>query len=291
MSVAAQISTSDPDLGALLQAYSDVTERLKASHDVLTREVYRLRGQLKEKDRELQRRERLAALGQMAAGVAHEIRNPLGGIGLFASVLERDLCELPKQKEIARKIGDGVATVESIVRDILAFAGGAEPKFEHVSFREVVERVGVLVAAKAESAGVAVVIDAGADDVWLRCDPRLIDRALSNIVFNAIEAAGAGGHVWVRQAPVTLGDEFVAVVVEDDGCGIDPVHAQRVFNPFYTTKDSGTGLGLAIVHGIVEAHGGHVRVEPRSGGGSSFVLALPAASRSGDLQEVVTRVA
>jgi len=291
MSVATPIQTSDPDLAALLQAYNDVTERLKESHDVLTREVYRLRGQLKDKDRELQRRERLAALGQMAAGLAHEIRNPLGGIGLFASVLERDLGDLPKQKEIARKIGDGVCTVESIVRDILEFAGGAEPKLERVSFHEIVERVRVLVEAKAEKEGVTVVIDEPTDDVGLRCDPRLIDRALSNLVFNAIEAAGEGGHVWIRQAPVRVGDEFVAVVVEDDGGGIDPVHSQRIFNPFYTTKENGTGLGLAIVHGIVEAHGGHVRVEPRTGGGSSFALALPAARETGVLQEVVTRVA
>ncbi len=288
---AATIQTSDPDLGALLQAYNDVTERLKESHDVLTQEVYRLRNQLKEKDRELQRRERLAALGQMAAGVAHEIRNPLGGIRLFASVLERDLSELPKQKEIARKIGEGVVTVEAIVRDILAFAGGAEPKLEHVSFCEVLDRVGVLVESRAKLEGVTVVINEPADDAMLVCDPRLIDRALSNLVFNAIEAAGNGGHVWIRQGRVALGDELIAVAVEDDGCGIDPAHVQRIFNPFYTTKDSGTGLGLAIVHGIVEAHGGHVRVKPRVGGGSLFQLALPIAQIEGSLQEVVTRVA
>jgi signal transduction histidine kinase len=291
MTTGTMIPTSDPDLGALLQAYNDVAERLKQSHDVLTQEVHRLRSQLKEKDRELQRRERLAALGQMAAGVAHEIRNPLGGIRIFASVLERDLAELPKQKEIARKIGDGVVTVESIVRDILAFAGGAEPTLEHVSFGEVVDRVGVLVESKAKSLDVSVAVEEPAEDAVMLCDPRLIDRALSNLVFNAIEAAGAGGHVWIRQGCVAPGDELVAVVVEDDGCGIDPGSAQRIFNPFYTTKESGTGLGLAIVHGIVEAHGGHIRVQPRVGGGSTFELALPLARCDGGAQEVVTRVA
>jgi len=291
MSVTKPVSAKDPDLGALLQAYNDVTERLKESHDVLTREVYRLRRQLKEKDRELQRRQRLAALGQMAAGVAHEIRNPLGGIGLFASVLERDLVDRPKQREIAKKIGAGVDTVESIVRDILAFAGGAEPKLAQVSFRDLGERVRTIVEAKAQHFGVAILIDDPVDDVPLRCDPRLIDRALSNLVFNAIDAAGKGGHVWVRYKPVGSVDEFAEIVVEDDGCGVDPLHAQSIFNPFYTTKENGTGLGLAIVHGIVEAHGGHVRMESRAGGGSAFFMALPTAPVSETLPLSATRVA
>ena len=104
--------TAEPDLVTILQTYNDVTERLKRAHETLLAEVERLHDELHEKNRELQRRERLAALGEMAAGVAHEIRNPLGGIGLYASVLERDLIDRPGERDVARRISAGVQNLE-----------------------------------------------------------------------------------------------------------------------------------------------------------------------------------
>lgn len=265
------------DLASILQTYNEVTERLKQSHDALAREVCRLRDKLHEQNKELARRERLAALGQMAAGVAHEIRNPLGGIGLYASLLERDLADRPAQRELVRKLSAGIASVDSIVSDVLAFAGDSEPKRQTVRLQKIVEGALDQIAQRAELRHVRVTVDADLDAVEIHCDGAQIERALINLILNALDAAPAGGRVWLRCDPFGFDRDRVGLVVEDNGPGISPKLVHRVFDPFFTTKDAGTGLGLAIVHRIAESNGGSVRAGQRSGGGASFVLSLPRA--------------
>lgn len=274
----------DPDFVAILQTYNDVTARLKRSHETLLEEVQRLRDELSEKNKQLAHRERLAALGEMAAGVAHEIRNPLGGIGLYSSLLERDLMDRPAQQEIARKISAGVQTLEGIVRDILAFAGGAEPVLERASVRSVVNGALAQASARIESLGLQVEIDEALDQAEFWCDPGQIERALANLIFNAIDAAGADGRIWIRRVPdpgiERGGRGLLHLAVEDDGPGLPLEAGRRIFHPFFTTKQNGTGLGLAIVHRIVESHMGRISAEPRQGGGASFVMSLPAGPTS-----------
>lgn len=267
----------EPDLATLIRAYHDVTERLKASHELLQREVARLRDELSEKNRELARRERLAALGEMAAGVAHEIRNPLGGIGLYASLLERDLGDRPVQFDIARRIGEGVRKMDRIVGDVLAYAGNARPHLRPCSLTEILNAVLEQSLGKARMLNAHLDVGADLHELTLRCDPAQIERALVNLVINALDAAGSGGQVWIRRSPRQKTEGFVGIAVEDNGPGIPRESLHRVFNPFFTTKDNGTGLGLAIVHRIVEAHGGMIRASRREGGGAAFVLQLPAA--------------
>ncbi len=282
------MTTHGADLAEILRVYNDVTERLKRSHEALAGEVCRLRDELHEKNVELQRRERLSALGQMAAGVAHEIRNPLGGIGLYASMLERDLVDRPSEQELARKISSGVQNVEHIVRDILSFAGGAAPRFERISMNRILEGVVAQALPQANSFGIRVDVDWSLGAEQLFADPGQVERALVNLVFNAMEAVGTGGTVWIRRASDHDSADRVAIAVEDDGPGIEPRVLQKMFNPFFTTKDNGTGLGLAIVHGIAEAHGGCIRAGNRDGGGASLVLTLPGgavADRHGKYEE------
>lgn len=263
------------DLIAVLRVYNDVTEKLKRSHDALAGEVHRLRGELNEKNLELQRRERLAALGQMAAGVAHEIRNPLGGIGLYASLLQQELVDRPAQKEIAGRICAGVRNVDNIIRDILVFAGGGMQRSEPLLLASIVESVVTQIERQAQESGTQVHLKVDEQDIWIKGDAGRIERALVNLTLNAMEAAGRGGQVWIRGGAAK--SDMVGITVEDDGPGIDPNILHKIFNPFFTTKDSGTGLGLAIVHSIAESHGGFVRACTREGGGASFVLTLPAA--------------
>ena len=270
--------TAEPDLVTILRTYNDVTERLKRSHETLLAEVARLGEELHEKNRELQRRERLAALGEMAAGVAHEIRNPLGGIGLYSSLLERDLVDRPAERQIARRISAGVQNLENIVRDILSFAGDAEPRLTHVALANVLDSALLQAAPQASALDVEIDVDPRLAEVELWCDAGQVERALLNLLFNALDAAGPRGSVWVRLGDQDESGSLVPILVEDNGPGIDPDCLQRVFNPFFTTKDHGTGLGLAIVHRIAEAHGGCVRAENRAGGGARFVLSLPGSA-------------
>ena len=266
---------SETELATIIETYNDVTERLKRSHEVLGREVCRLREELEEKNRELERRERLAALGEMAAGVAHEIRNPLGAIGLYASLLERDLTDRPAQLEIAKRIGVGVHNLESVVGDTLSFAAGAEPNRGVVRLTDVAESVLTQTAPQAQALEATIEVDEQLVPVRLFCDAGQLERLLLNLVFNALDAAGPRGRVWIRAGQIRPEDDLFPLVVADDGPGIDPTVAPRVFNPFFTTKNNGTGLGLAIVHRIVEAHGGSIVVGPRDGGGAVFTVRLP----------------
>ena len=277
------VSTSKdaPDLAAIMQAYSEVTERLKQSHELLAREVCRLREELHQKNKELERRERLAALGEMAAGVAHEIRNPLGGIDLYTSLLERDLADRPEQLSIVRKVRVGVRNMENIVGDILTFAGPSEPNRQTVSLRTVLEGVLAQTAPTARARNIEIETDRRLEEVRLICDTGQIERALLNLILNALEAVGEGGRVWVRKGRVGPEEGLCRILIEDDGPGVDPQLVQRVFDPFFTTKDNGTGLGLAIVHRMAESHGGHVKTGARRGGGASFELCLPGADHSG----------
>jgi len=276
MTTAPMTVSTETDLVAVLRTYNEVTERLKRSHESLAREVCRLREELYEKNKQLQRRERLAGLGEMAAGVAHEIRNPLGGIGLYVSLLESDLADRPTQLGVLRKMSTAIRDLENLVSDILAFAGDTEPNRQRVSVGELLDAVTERTAPKALALHAGVEIDSAILPVTVYCDPAQVERAIVNLVLNALDAAGTGGHVRIRREARRLDDRIVRVVVEDDGPGIAPDLLHRIFNPFFTTKDNGTGLGLAIVHRIAESNGGSVTAGNRQGGGAVFVLSLPS---------------
>ena len=278
------LTPRERELGAIILQYNEVTERLKGSHELLLAEVARLRDELADKNRELARRERLAALGHMAAGLAHEIRNPLGGIQLYASLLARDLTDSPKQFQIVEKIDRAVRLLDGLVGDILAFANPTEPQRRQVTLGQVVDQVAELIAPRLVQCGVTLRVDDACRDVELWADPRQLQQILMNVLLNAVEAAVEGGErdgrPWVSLSaePADRDGQTAIVRIADSGPGIDPDQLHHVFNPFYTTKDSGTGLGLAIVHQLVEAHGGSITASGDDDGGALFTLRLPAAS-------------
>lgn len=267
------------ELGAIIHSYNEVTERLKESHERLTGEVCRLREELSRKNAQLRRRERLAALGEMAAGVAHEIRNPLAGIQLFASLLEKDLEDRAKERRLAQRIGQCVSMLENIVSDILEFGRPSEPSPGPVQLGRIASEVLELAANKQRQHGATIDVLPGLDGIELTTDGALLHRALLNLVINAIEAASTN-HAQARTPLVTIDaayspDDTVIVTVSDNGPGVPAGEMDRIFNPFFTTKDDGVGLGLAIVHQIAEALGGSIRATNQSDGGAVFTLQLP----------------
>lgn len=262
------------ELAGIIDAYNRVTEKLKHSHETLTREVRRLRTQLREKDRELERRERLAALGEMAAGVAHEVRNPLGGILLYAQMLEKDLNGQTGPRRMAEQIASAARKLDVIVADILAFAGRCEPQCRPLRLRLLIEEVVELLRPRWATASCTIETCCDLRDDRIEADATQLQRALLNLIANAIEAAGSSGRVAIHVG--SDGDPLrpICIRVSDNGPGVPPEMRDRIFNPFFTTKDSGTGLGLAIVHRIVELHDGRIALADGEGG-AAFVLSLP----------------
>lgn len=269
------------ELSGIIDAYNRVTDKLKSSHEVLTREVRRLRKQIDQKDRELERRNRLAALGEMAAGVAHEIRNPLGGILLYATLLEQDLVALDGPRRLATKVTAAARKLDEIVGDILAFATQSEPKRRRVLLDEIVTQSVELVRARSLAAGCTVQVAHGLPGVEVEVDAVQFERALSNVIANAIDVVGKSGRVWIRWSTSRTLDNRVTISIADDGPGVPDALKDRIFNPFFSAKDSGTGLGLAIVHRIVESHDGRISVRDRENGGAVFTISIPLASKAG----------
>lgn len=272
---------SPAELAELMAAFNVVTGRLEQTHEALRQEVARLERQLRDANEELQRSKRLAALGEMAAGIAHEVRNPLGAIVLNARMLEQDLAALPEQKVMASKIVTAVRGLDAIVGDVLSFARETKTSVQLVDLRAVLERAVEASWVERCSARVCIVLDdASTEHVHLDAD--LMHRALVNLLRNARQAMlecdpPRDGHqltVTGKASP----DRSISIAISDTGPGVSPEVIERMFNPFFTTRATGTGLGLAIVHRIVDAHGGRVVV--RSGvetRGATFEVILPHA--------------
>jgi len=276
------------ELGELFGAFNEVTNRLQETHERLTGEVVRLKGELRRANDELDRSRHLAALGEMAAGIAHEVRNPLGSIGLYAEMLIADLVDRAPEQVIAEKIKRAVTGLDAVVGDVLTFSRTMQIRPAMIEIVEAIER------AKASCCDVLGGCEcvAGTTDVGVvvEADHALLQQALVNIVRNAAEAANDNRQH--RTPAVEIGWEQttidrdedkidgVCLRVTDSGSGLTDEVRERMFNPFFTTRNIGTGLGLAIVHRIVDAHGGQIRVRnakksERFPGGAVIELLLP----------------
>ena len=263
------------ELGRIIMAYSEVTERLQQSHEKLQETVVALREELGEKNRLLERRNRLAALGEMAAGMAHEIRNPLGGIHLYASMLAKDLAEMPSSLELVKKISGGVKRLEALVSQVLAFSREIVVNPAPADLAQIVSRAVEMAGPKLDACNVVWEIE-GPAEMRVNVDPLLMEQALLNLLLNAAEAMEErGGRVRIFYS---AGEEVEArqlrLVVRDSGAGIAAATLERIFDPFFTTKETGTGLGLAIVHRIVEGHEGTIIASNPLGGGAQFEIRI-----------------
>ena len=261
------------ELGRIILAYSEVTEKLQQSHEQLKKTVEHLRQELSEKNRLLERKNRLAALGEMAAGLAHEIRNPLGGIQLYASMLAHDLADRQEPLRTVRKISAGVKRLEALVGQVLHFTREIAVVPRPADLGEVVAQAAEYAQQKMVDRRVDFRIE-GPRPLLVSVDPLLMGQAILNLLLNAAEAIEGGGAVVLEfgRPPEASGARQFHLTVKDSGTGIPPQMLDRIFNPFFTTKDDGTGLGLAIVHRIVEAHDGTITASNEEGGGARFEI-------------------
>jgi len=278
------------DLAEIIRAYNAVTDNLQRSHESLRNEVVRLQRELASTDAQLQRSKRLAALGEMAAGIAHEVRNPLAAIGLYADMIAQDLRPILESAaskattlrgtiEVAEKIASAVRGLDGIVSDVLTFAREIRPRCQCLSVNQLFVRVIESHLPVMDEAEVRIVCDV-ADGITMEGDADLLHQALLNVVRNAVEAMPEGGTLTLAARQE---DEQVVLIVRDTGPGVDAADIDRIFNPFFTTRHTGTGLGLAIVHRIVDAHGGAITA--RNEGGAVFELIVPRQSDADDAAE------
>ncbi len=238
-----------------------------------------LRAQLVESRAIIGRQEKLAALGTLAAGVAHEIRNPLTAINVRLHGLKKSLIPDSSEHEDATVIGQEIQRLDRIVQDVLQFARPAEPRPVTLTTESLFSRAHGLLGSQLEKAAIRLLL-APSPTLWIRVDPQQIDQVLINLIQNAAESIGRGGTITLRARSALMplaGHATPAAVLEviDTGKGILPKVQERLFDPFFTTKEAGTGLGLSIAARIVEKHGGALQYQTEVDRGTIFGIVLP----------------
>jgi len=241
-------------------------------------ETFRDLTEIKALEERAARQDRLAALGEMAAGVAHEIRNPLGGIALYASHLKRGFAAGSKESEISERIIAAATSLNQIVTDMLTFTRSREPVRRSVPVEHVVGSALEMAATALAEKGIVVerAFATGGEKVALDAD--LMGRAFLNVVLNAVHAMEPGKTLTVETRFETAagGPRVLLVAFRDQGPGVPAEARECIFNPFVSLRRDGTGLGLAIVNKIVQDHGGAVWVEDNVPAGAVFWFRLPA---------------
>ncbi len=225
----------------------------------------------------MQRAEQMTVVGEMAASIAHEIKNPLTGIKIALNMLVENKNLSEAESEITRASFSQIKRVESLIKEVLDFARPKEPQYSLTDINGIIDKtVSFIEAVSLQANGganVKVVKSLSADSPELLVDPMQMQQAIMNIVLNAYDAMPGGGTLAVGS--VLRAGRYV-VTISDTGSGIDSKTMEKLFKPFFTTKAKGTGLGLAIIKGIVERHGGTIGIESEVGVGTNVTISLPA---------------
>jgi signal transduction histidine kinase len=247
----------DDEMGHLTSAFNDMSRRLESMRLL---------------EQQLRLRDRLSALGEMALGIAHEVRNPLGIIKTSAELLRRK-ADLPAEHDkLLVNVIDEVDRIDASITEFMAFANPTQGELRSIDLAGVIERACTFCQPQFAANGVEFALHNHEPRVRVLGDERLIHEAVLNLVLNALEAMPHGGRLEVR---VRAGARSVTVDVSDTGPGVPDELRERIFNPFFTTKPSGTGLGLPKVHAVMERHNGSIQCLAMRDSGTTFRLLFP----------------
>jgi two-component system sensor histidine kinase PilS (NtrC family) len=271
---------TSPSRGRLLLGYTSFELRGDEGRGTETAVIFQDLTQLRAMEEAVQRSKRLADLGQVAAGLAHELRNPLASISGCVELLRGAKGLSEEDQRVLGIVLRETGRLDQLLTRFLEFTRPSPPHRRHVDLAAMAGETLDVFARDPGASGVA--IERALAPTWVECDPDQLRQVLWNLLVNAAQAvreSGKGGRVRVACEP--LADGGARVVVEDDGPGIPAADAGRVFTPFFTTKANGTGLGLAVVQRIADAHGGSVAIDAAPGGGARFTVRLPAGASDG----------
>ncbi len=254
---------------------SDEVRELGEAFNRMMSQLQEAREREKRQEAQLARTEKMAAVGTLAAGVAHEVNNPLAGILTCLEVLEAESVDPETRRRYLALVQGGIKRIEHTVANLLDYSRPRDVEPRPTSMNERLAHVTDLVSYQLKKGGIAVVLDLDRDGAKVLADPFQIEQLLLNLVLNAIQAMPGGGSLTLRTR--RSGERIVTEVV-DTGVGIPAELRERVFDPFFTTREvgQGTGLGLSVSYGIVTAHGGAIDVESEPGKGAVFRVTLPA---------------
>ena len=253
-------TSSSEEFFALFQAFNRMIHELEEHQDQLVQS------------------RKIAAVGTLTSGIAHELNNPINNIVLTAEALKEDFKEV-SQEEAMGLIQDILIQAEraaEIVKGLLDFSRAEHPEFGALSIGAVIQDTLKLVRNQLTLSGITVEQDIPAGLPPIRGEKKSLQQVFLNLFINAIHAMLDGGTLYIKAHPSPDG-QWMVIDVTDTGVGIDPAHLSQIFDPFYTTKQvgRGTGLGLSVTYGIMEKHGGHIEVKSRVGAGATFTLTLP----------------
>ena len=250
--------------------YEEALRRLDESHRKLKEQTE----VLFQTEEQLRRADRLSALGELSAGMAHEIRNPLGSIRGAVEILQDDYSPDDAKYEFVQILLKETDRLNRIVQEFLGFARPKPPEFQAADVNEAIESVLTLITQEARKSGVTVRTRFDPSIGKRSIDTGLLKQAILNLVLNAIQAMTQGGIMTVESG---IRSGQLEIAVSDTGSGIPDENRKKLFSPFFTTRKNGTGLGLAITHRIIENHGGTIDVASAPGAGTTFTVRIPVS--------------
>jgi len=278
----ADAPTEGTDFAEFMRSFSEATARLQETHQTLRAQVERLQSELAEANERLRRSRSLAALGEMAAEIAHEIRNPLTVMKMLHHSLDLHFGPGDPRQTDVRIMGEKMDHLNRIVDRVLDFARGAEPHLEEVNVNQVLDDLLMLTRVKLRSAGIELLRKLDSDLPPLMADATQLEQAFLNLTLNAVEAMPDGGRLSIRSRALPLHRRGTATHVlvrfRDSGVGMTREQAQNAFSSLLqTSKPRGNGLGMAIVARVVETHRGQARVRSSPGRGTTISLLFPVS--------------
>jgi signal transduction histidine kinase len=265
-------------VGTLSGVLADQEKRQRKKLQETAEQLSRVYRELQNSFEQLRRADRLSSLGQLSAGLAHEIRNPLGAIRGAVEILQKDNLPAERRKEFSEIVLRETRRLNDLVQHILDFARPRKAELKRAAIVEVIHSVLPLIRDKASKASVRILSELPSGLPEVELDLAMMQQVLLNLMVNAIEAMPQGGDVRVRAFEH---DDRLRVEIVDQGSGIEDSDLEKIFDPFYTTKENGTGLGLSIAHQLIEQQGGRMSVFKNRGAGMTFSITFPAVRVGG----------